>query len=989
MSTVKRESLKMTPSTRKGSPRSIPFFERKDMQAVKKALNPRPEKELPWISTIHNPIWSLMLRGIQIENPPEISMDVSSDEARESISIIPEERKNERKWKVKKAKEIARKLSEDYRTANKILKRYPETARSLVDKVTQEFDSLEGENRITAKYREKKEELLDMLRAIEFKSKEYKGTHIIPGIRNTSYENIQKLVDALEPSLSHDTEFITLLCCFLIKSSKNSNGVFEALPTGIIGNTENGVINAEEIDPIKARTVLEHIFVDLYKKSNVKDIEEATICDEINKIGFYKIKIIGLKSLLRRAFYEVPENGEKRSWLDGEDPIIRDWKEGLSRTHDPLDRNNAAQSAWLLKYGARVVNDDSTWNLDEIKSANWNSHILSSNMQGSSRESGGTISFLQAGSEELVRIGNAKKTLIGFDEDQIKPWELGQQNKWTKPVNVRGKEEYLIDLITEYIVEVKLKNERSELFDGDRLKTYEGVLWGDLYDEASLLCLSNSSLTVESALHRKYPYLFEEGIGHLVDAKHHGKFATPGGKQYLRELIAERFERAGLGQIDRSKNPPVYSFTRDELNSWCEVIYNPETRRDTKEMFADIESEMRSGSHGKNRRNTFLDFFRWDYNNETVPKVFTAKGKEFFPALMRGDGYVLVFDSDKVTKQEADLEQKARPLVEPYVCPYKNDEFHLLDVHRSPISRPNKFDISGTLAERFFKNEGAIFVNSGKRFLQAGYDHSEDFSLRRLIEAKSGRDYIVTSQELKKLLLALGNFAACVDLKDAMDAKFLRQIEGVILSPLDPRYMLIKLYESTRHNTIVNKENKYNSLRLMDELFRFAVVAGNPIFRQYAQNEEVNVYASIAWNKQEDAFKANTMFGEILRTPLFENGLKKATYYDFDEAVKEIAKRDKFHLSHEIKAMTLFLLLSRKVTPLKGLEHAPDVVLSELMRFVFIGRDSFNPICLARVQNIKVDEVLETNGLGYLKDRFKDPLAAAFPELALLNGCAS
>lgn len=290
--------------------------------------------------------------------------------------------------------------------------------------------------------------------------------------------------------------------------------------------------------------------------------------DDLKKLGSYD-KVLNdghLRTVLRTFSPPSLFNFLFPGFQDGSDPIIPAWKTfGYPNKWEGEDGKVLAQKAskWVLtKEGA--INSNGTINLKILKEKNW-SNIFYSNEYGL----GGMLTSCPFTKNIFEAIKLATPEAIGFEENQIKPWEITYMNMW-QAKDSEGK--MLIDHVTEYIVkkylpdkyQINLLKENGRL-DSEKVKE---INWGRLYHEVCPSALINSPVKAHEALQRLYSDSFGLQNDQIKswELRWEGKWEGDKGKQLFNKAFLYNLAKDGLGDLDLTGEPKII-FTKEKLES--------------------------------------------------------------------------------------------------------------------------------------------------------------------------------------------------------------------------------------------------------------------------------------------------------------------------------------------------------------------------------------------------------------------------------------
>lgn len=308
--------------------------------------------------------------------------------------------------------------------------------------------------------------------------------------------------------------------------------------------------------------------VNILAKHYLIDIMEIKRPGDLKKLGSYDKALNDghLRIVLRTFSPPSLFNFLFPGFQDGNDPIIPTWKAfSYPNKWEGEDGKTLAQKAskWVLtKEGA--INSNGTINLKILKEKNWSS-IFYKGEYGL----GGMLTSCPFTKNIFEAIKLAIPEAIGFEENQIKPWEITYMNMW-QTEDSEGK--MLIDHVTQYIIEkylpekyqINLLRENGRL-DSEKVKE---INWGRLYHEVCPSALVNSPVKAHEALQRVYSNSFGLKDDQIKswELRWEGKWEGEKGKQLFNKAFLYNLAKDGLGELDLTNDPKIV-FTKERFES--------------------------------------------------------------------------------------------------------------------------------------------------------------------------------------------------------------------------------------------------------------------------------------------------------------------------------------------------------------------------------------------------------------------------------------
>jgi hypothetical protein len=364
-------------------------------------------------------------------------------------------------------------------------------------------------------------------------------------------ENITGTIKKHAPELINDDDLTTLIVFYSLKTSlKNGpehTGLFNRFPPRFL-NHENEHFES------RVRLIMKHLLIDIEGYENAQQIEKLRNFQPVMKAaGLDTIDhILNRNDLLALTF---------PGYLEGEDPPIRPWLSYQPGKWQGDGGKDLARRAtfWLLKYGEGVVDDEGNYDLKRLK------EVIESDAFNSTEY--GTMGMLQnctytPNAVEAIRLAIPKA--VGGKPNQLHRWKVKYDNKW--------EDKQLIDELTEYLVEHKLKcvDARGRV-SAEKIVDHKN--WHTEYKtECSTALKSNKSgaISAYNALSHKYPDLFgwrKEQIKPWQITQD-PMWKNENGVKLFQSAMAYTLWSNGLGSMNSEAFRPKFSFTKSEFLHW-------------------------------------------------------------------------------------------------------------------------------------------------------------------------------------------------------------------------------------------------------------------------------------------------------------------------------------------------------------------------------------------------------------------------------------
>lgn len=798
--------------------------------------------------------FSTLLRLPKIEHSerrlPKLNPDVSPDEARKRVPIVSDSERAARQKKVARAIEIRDVVKGEYLKDSVLATKHEGKSYQELLQTAENITRSAERNKATsgaAAYKARLTEALEHLEAAQFLRQTFLFDHLKPNSEGTSFEKLQRVIGRHYPKLAQDEELVTLVGCFLIKSDKNPDGVFEGLPDNALD--PNNANYASRVG-----VVIKHLFLDLEKRNSVYAVERFSGWDrKLRNYGLRKLTETDIRDSLVKTLSAKKTGDETvKSFLDGDDPIIRPWLLDINKWRIEGSKELAVRAcAWVLQHGEKVVKADGSYDIEKIRkienTIGWKVIFSRHGLHGMFNQCKDVPSIYEAmrlGAEELKRRGAVKKDLFGLDDDQIKPWEIRHKYMWTKE-GANG--ERLIDQVTEYLVERKLRNERPELFKNkgkgelDPKKAKE-VNWTGEYNKIVDGCLTNSGITTEEALRRKYPNLFGLGEDQLEPGglKKAQKWEGEGGLQLLRERIAQNCVRFGIGEFLYRDGQYCYRLTRDQLEWWCGGYFADKKDGACDPIFTDLAGAINSIEVlDRSRINALKVFFGRSVKGQPQVGKLT---KRTILSLMKGSVLEIPITSYEIRKQarqiKVDTQRAVSRLLVGAINPYEEG-------HLDFSQKTGSLDRSGQAAiltaemgeSPLVKVVDSCFATSFKGGIGNIYP-----TLEKVLYARNGKNqYLLSEDDLRQVLSELKLLTRNINLIPRAKSRLGKRIDELLAIPCNPRSALAQALSFKSSKTIAGSSAQFSALKILDELLGFVA---SVYTEQKIKEDEDNIFVS-------------------------------------------------------------------------------------------------------------------------------------------------
>lgn len=423
-----------------------------------------------------------------------------------------------------------------------IIEREIAEASTFRQNISREKIKLDNENQLEKEVRELKVVIARLL------AKEIRQSY---NKSKTQLENILDVINKNAPELNSDDDLITLTVFYSLKTKLKNNSEH----TDLLTRFPKGFLNPNnEFFESRVRILMKHLLIDIEGYENALQIERLRDFQSV-------MKAAGLDSvdhlLSRIDLLSVTFPG----YLDGENPYIRPWLAYQpGKWHGESGKELARRATfWLLKYGEKVIDDNGKYDLNKLKK------VIES--LAFDKNEYGTMGMLRncpytPNVVEAVRL--ALPEAVGGKPNQLHRWDIKYEGKW--------EDKYLIDELTEYIAEHKLKcvDQHGKVSVG---KILGDINWHDEYRaECNDALTANKSgmITAYNALSHKYPHLFgwrKEQIKpwQIVQGS---MWQGAIGRRLFQEAMAYTFWSNGLGSMNTEAYRPKFTFIKKEFIDW-------------------------------------------------------------------------------------------------------------------------------------------------------------------------------------------------------------------------------------------------------------------------------------------------------------------------------------------------------------------------------------------------------------------------------------
>ena len=355
-----------------------------------------------------------------------------------------------------------------------------------------------------------------------------------------------------------DDELHTLTAYYCLKSRFNPSGFFQRLPAGIFDYDSGQFDN-------RIRTLLRHYLVDRRKRDTARKIETTKCWARLLQKGSLGFLLTTFEKPSVTTMLKITFPG----YLDGEDPVIRDWMlPGGDKWQGDHGYELAARAcAWLLKYGAGWINQDGTLNAQVVSKVRNPGGYFHTNTSAGLSGMMDTCPYTRT-TEDAITLGVQQlgcAPLIGTGEGQIPRWRIKRNGMWQGEAG-----EKLTNELTEYLVEKKLKciDEHGNV---SAQKIKEVTDWSIQFrDEANhSLGKRVARKTAYEAIKGRYPELcgFRKDQIKPWEIRFGGMWRGVEGRKLFRLAFAYSLWDSGLGTFNENGEPPL-AFTKQELIEW-------------------------------------------------------------------------------------------------------------------------------------------------------------------------------------------------------------------------------------------------------------------------------------------------------------------------------------------------------------------------------------------------------------------------------------
>lgn len=355
-----------------------------------------------------------------------------------------------------------------------------------------------------------------------------------------------------------DDELHTLTAYYCLKSRTNPGGFFQRLPSGIFDYDSGQFDN-------RIRTFLRHYLVDIRKRDTARKIETTKCWARLLQRGGLGFLLTTFEKPSINTMLKITFPG----YLDGEDPVIREWiLPGGDKWQGDHGYELAARAcAWLLKHGAGWINQDGTVNAQVVSKVRNPGNYFHANTTAGLSGMMDTCPYTRT-TEDAINLGVQQlgcAPLIGTGEGQIPRWRIKRDGMWQGEAGER-----LTNELAEYLVEKKLKcvDENGNV---SAKKIKEVTDWAIQFrDEANhSLGKRVARKTAYVAIKGRYPELcgFRKDQVKPWEIRFGGMWRGAKGRKLFRLAFAYSLWDSGLGTFNENGEPPL-TFTKQELIEW-------------------------------------------------------------------------------------------------------------------------------------------------------------------------------------------------------------------------------------------------------------------------------------------------------------------------------------------------------------------------------------------------------------------------------------
>lgn len=560
-----------------------------------------------------------------------------------------------------------------------------------------------------------------------------------------------------------------------------------------------------------------HYFVDISEIKSARAVEdnenwETGLDDGLNSAGLGILgRVCTPKELITLSFPKM---------VTGENPPIRDWHlYSLGKYQGEAGKELAGKaSEWLLRYGEGLVNEDKkSFNMEKVrKIKHWGKifekHKMRKMLELSKDHTPNMVEALKHGSGRLKAKGIVKKDLIGFDKDQIEPWEITRNGMWReKDQNGR----MLIDDINDYLDEKVLRTKYPQMFEDDgkgkpiakMVKTFSkwsGTNWSCVYSDVATDCLRNSYMRPHEALERRYPELFGVGENQIKPGEMRYVNMREGisRNQLLREQLLLSFCSEGLPGLVAYASPPTIRFTRSEFRDWYtrtfangDYTWTDHLRKYN--LFGAIKYSDAKGNIG----NALKIVFERRLSGPPSVKRLTFENA---PSFMKGRSFSMTFTASRERLIEREGERLVWRWLDLERSEFQNQAIEFVNENKSPCKledvKSNKLFIDHPVVSVFQSMNEAFFANTQSKNEQEQYFLEKILSAKKTV--KPGKtEFVVNEGEIRELLGVIKDIVMDEIKIPAKTRNLVKQyIEALLVQNSDPRNVLLQAANiSKRH----------------------------------------------------------------------------------------------------------------------------------------------------------------------------------------------
>ncbi len=630
---------------------------------------------------------------------------------------------------------------------------------------------------------------------------------------------------------------------------------------------------------IRLKTIYEHIFIDLYKTNNFLAIEQfKNWKDELTRLGFDQLMRNGIIESLEKAFVFQDEKEKKISIFQGENPLLRRWKlpfpifTGSSTTTNEENEIGKNACAWVLEYGLNLVDDTGHFKFDDAKEVSWKTELNNHTGEKVINHYGGGRKVIEVGYKTLQerKVIKDTKELFGQEKNQLHEWDFQRTAMWKNEVYSNT---LLIDLVTDYITE-DLKTREPDIFTNGKLNDRAcEINWIKEYNNVSMYCCQYSEFTPLQALRRRHEYLpadFEHKVRSTGTA-YVQNCNSEAGRQFALECLARDFANNGLGKIDESQTPHIYTLTHEELATWLSE-HKGRQGEITVELVSAGSSQRIYKAFNKSTIDAYIHFFR-NGENYTVTGTKKLTRRLLLELLPKGRKVNLTFTSHIKANVEETIKRKSKQLRDKIIYLYANP---FTDKNPSLVLNENcsqvlKRDMK--IWEKFFTNNSC--------------------PLHILVTLKNNDRFTISSNDSIKLLSSIKDLIEHSNLMPASKNRFTKHLDLLINSTINPRLVLERIGR-------IPTEDRYSSIRLIEEFF----VSGlSTIRKSYSSRKPLIEYDPIIHRQSVKRTILNVLptASSNINNFIVESIKKEFFVYDRYRN-RDIKDLENFAAEHEIEA---------------------------------------------------------------------------------------